>query len=118
VDFDRKFYNLLSHIRATAMALRKPDVVKVLGSQCPSVCPTRWICDDSIAKFIVSHFQEASELVTSDPEVKDILPMLEKLYGNVTLLEKDDASLATVYPAIRSMLQFFEVVESRIETKD
>jgi hypothetical protein len=118
VDFDRKFYSLLSQIRATATTLRTPDVVKVLGSQCPSVCPTRWIYDYSIAKFIVSHFQEASELVTLDPEVKDILPMLEKLDRTVTLLEKDDTSLAAVYPAIRSVLQFFEVVESRIGMED
>jgi hypothetical protein len=36
----------------------------------------------------------------------------------VTLPEKDDTSLAAVYPAIRSVLQFFEIGESGIKTQD
>jgi hypothetical protein len=66
----------------------------------------------------VSHFQEASELVTSDPEIKNILSMLEKLDRTVTLLEKDDTFLGAGYPATRSVLQCVDVGESRIETED
>jgi hypothetical protein len=106
-----RYATIINQARAAAVILRKPRNRKALGLICPEHCPTRWVYDYVITRFIFNHFEDAQALLAAesfhlDEDVKFLVPLLEKLFVTVRTLECDDSSLAAVVPEIEKLAEF------------
>jgi hypothetical protein len=95
-------------IRHAAIELRKPETQMLIGRTCPSHISTRWIYDYPILNFIVSNLQDIrNKVVEFEGPSRDtpLLPMLQKIFTTVRILEGDSAAVGRVFPVVDGLCE-------------
>jgi hypothetical protein len=107
------YADLIRNARDVAVRLRKPNGRRAVGKVCPFHCATRWIYDYPIVHFIRANLEKAQDFLRSEKSnerielnerVLELVPLLEKLYHTVHVLERDNASIGEAFPTITGFL--------------
>jgi hypothetical protein len=100
---------LIEQVREAAIILRKPRARAMIGAICPAHCPTRWIYDYQLVRFLTNNYEQANNILISyglylSPQINLLIPLLEKTFDTMRVFEADDAPLACVVPEITDLL--------------
>jgi hypothetical protein len=92
-------------VRGLAVLLRKPKCRSQFDAICPVHCPTRWVYDFEIVKFmrdrlaLIGEVCEREDLPFTD-HFLSFGPLLEKVAFHVRIFESDRSGIDFVYPGI------------------
>ena len=104
------YRELIGQAREAEVFLRKPGARAAIGQTCPAHCATRWIYDYPLLRFLCNFYEEAADLLATtrlqlSPQIKLLIPLLEKIFHTMRVFEADDAPLACVVPEIEELLR-------------
>jgi hypothetical protein len=114
---NEQYHERIDEIRQAAVILRKPKYRRTVGGTCPGHCPTRWIYDWEILRFIQGHFPTIEQLFHSQGIAfnQDCLLLgrfLRSIFLCVTTFESAHSTLGSIYPAICTLCKELQTVAS------
>jgi hypothetical protein len=97
-NHNEKYHGLIDEAQNTAVLLRKPRYRDSIGATCPVHCPTRWIYDFEIVKFIRNHRDPITLILEGDSvpfndEFMMLGKLLETIFVHMKLFESDKAAI-------------------------
>jgi hypothetical protein len=107
------YRHLIKQARGAAVYLRKPGARAEIGGIYPAHYAIRWIYDYPLVRFLCKSYEQANALLARggmelSPDVRLLIPLLQKVFDTMRVFEADDAPITYVVPENADLLSFLE----------